>query len=193
MKLQLLNCPICHRPLTPQDEDVVVGCSNCRSPIALGEAQFAQATVTYAQAALRQQPDRWLPFWLYQGRVSIRQRDTQGGRRRIGDEAVTFWASPRYFYVPAWEISMTTVRQIGAELIQQQPRFQGMRENPYPTLPFVSANVTAEDAKKLIEFIVLDIEVRRKDWLKRIDFSVGLSEPSLWAIPAIGQRLVATV
>lgn len=191
MKLLLLNCPVCSRPLAPGDDDVVVGCGNCRSPIALHDDRLALASLAYARPGPNQRPDRWLPFWLFQGQVSLRKRETQGGGSRIGRTAAEFWSKPRYFYVPAWEISMVTVREIGAELIRHQPRYTNLPENPYPDLPFVSASVTVEDAKKLLEFIVLDIEVGRDDWLKKLDFSLALSEPSFWALPAVGSRLVA--
>ena len=47
----------------------------------------------------------------------------------------------------------------------------------------------------MIEFIILDLEVQRDDWLQSIVFRVEVDEPVLWAVPAVragqGWRLVA--
>jgi hypothetical protein len=48
--------------------------------------------------------------------------------------------------------------------------------------------VSPDDARKLLEFLVLEIEVQRKDWLKDIAFEVAASEAALWALPAEAER-----
>jgi hypothetical protein len=50
----------------------------------------------------------------------------------------------------------------------------------------INAVVTPADARKLLEFIVLAIEARRKDWLKNLVFELEVGEPKLLAFP---QRL----
>ena len=45
------------------------------------------------------------------------------------------------------------------------------------------AAVSSEDALKLLEFIILAIEARRKDWLKELVFDLDIGEPELLALP----------
>ena len=46
--------------------------------------------------------------------------------------------------------------------------------------------IDAGDAAKLLDFIVLTIEARRDDDLKKIDFSIEPGPAQLWALPATG-------
>ena len=87
-------------------------------------------------------------------------------------------------YVPAWEISMQVAQDIGSRFIQHQPvmKFVERPDDAY----MAPAAVTPEDALRLLEFIVLAIEARRRDWLKALDFRIEAGEPELWAMPKGG-------
>jgi hypothetical protein len=76
---------------------------------------------------------------------------------------------------------MHTAQKVGSYLIQQQPELQEV-ERP-SEVQFTSATVTPGDARKLLEFIVLAIEARRKDMLKNLVFDLEIGEPQMMALP----------
>jgi hypothetical protein len=124
----------------------------------------------------------WVPFWVFNGRVLIKERVLQGGRSDE-KESERLWGAPRALYVPAWELSMAIAQNVGSQMIQQQPELQRV-ERPEES-QFISATVTPDDARKLLEFIVLAIEARRKDMLKRLEFDLEVGEPQLMALPKV--------
>jgi hypothetical protein len=183
MKLVLLRCPNCARPLTPDDDDVVFMCPNCFTAVSIDESGVRVADVRFAlptKADVR--TENWLPFWVYQGRVEILSRETQG---RSDDKASELqWANPLQMFVPAWAISMEVAQDVGSRLIQRQPATRFIERPDGATM--VPVTVSQEDALRLLEFIVLAIEARRRDWLRGLDFHIETGEPELWAMPRGG-------
>lgn len=182
MKLLLLRCPICQEGLLPENEDVVIACPSCHSPILLDEMGLQVAEVQYAATP---QPDRaavWLPFWITHGRVTISSRQTQGGNNRALKDSQAMWGEKRYLYMPAWDMPIPEARQLGKRLVEEQPLLVA-GERP-PKGLFTAANVTAEDAFKLLEFVILTIEAERSDWLRDLKFKIDAPPPQLWIIPA---------
>ncbi|MCB8943580.1 MAG: hypothetical protein H6658_07480 [Ardenticatenaceae bacterium] len=184
MKLLLLRCPQCQAPLAPEQWDVVVSCRGCYTAVAIDESGLERMPVYYA-AARTDKVEQWVPFWVFNGRVHITQRDTQGGGGSSQQDSEQFWGESRRLYVPAWDMPMPTAREIGQQFTQEQTLLQ---EIPQPNeAVLVSAAVTPQDALKLLEFIVLSMEAQRKDWLKNLQFHIAADGPQLWAIPARGQ------
>jgi hypothetical protein len=92
------------------------------------------------------------------------------------------WGEPRDLYVPAWELSLRPAQDLGSKMIQEQPVYQALSS---PTeVDLAPVTLTPDDARKMLEFIVLAIEARRPDWLKSLDFHLEVGEPALWALPA---------
>ncbi|MFZ0545091.1 MAG: hypothetical protein WAM60_06620 [Candidatus Promineifilaceae bacterium] len=182
MKLIALRCPTCSEPLAVENDDVVVACGHCQEMVAIAQNGPVKMAVRFAVADGRQPPgNQWVPFWVFNGRAVIVRRETQGGGGSAEKESRRLWESPRALYVPAWEIAMNTAQSIGSRLIEQQPNFQPI-ERP-EGVQLVSATVTPGDARKLLEFIVLAIEARRKDWLKNLVFNLEVGEPQMMALP----------
>lgn len=180
MKLLLLRCPNCGEPLQAENDDVVVACANCFTPVAISvngpvkmKVQFGVSSGAAAGAG------DWLPFWAFDGQVQIRKRETQGGSSKSKD-ANKLWGAPRRFWVPAWDLDLKVAQELGGRLVQAQPEFQKI--DPPPGARLTTAIVTPKDAKKLIEFIILAVEARRSDWLRDIDFDFKANEPQLWAL-----------
>ena len=182
MKLLALRCPGCAQPLTPQSpEAVVLRCENCETAVSISETGLDTIAVQFAAPA-KENIDGWVPLWLFDGRVNVLSRQTQGGNRQAEQDSQQLWGYPRRLYVPAWELPTETACQIGSDLVQHQPAFQ-------PTTPpgkavLTEAVIPPEDALKLLEFVVFNVEAARKDWLKELRFSIEAGEPQLWAIPA---------
>ena len=188
MKLLLLRCPQCQSPLQPEQADVVVGCPHCFSAVAIDEGGLQLVEARYAASQFDDQYDadgakaRWVPFWVFNGRVHISQRDAQGGSGAAQRDAEKFWDASRHLYVPAWELDMPAAREIGQKFTEDQTY---LRAVPQPTgAHLISAIVTPDDALKLMEFIVLSIEAQRKDWLKNLKFHISANVPELWVLPA---------
>jgi hypothetical protein len=82
--------------------------------------------------------------------------------------------------VPAWDLSMAAVKQLGVPLLKQPPVLKaGTRPSSARLTPVV---VSAEDARKMLEFLILTLEASRDDWLKTLDFQIEAGPPELWAI-----------
>lgn len=180
MKLVLLRCPICSSPLKPDQNDVVIACANCHTPLAITENGPMVTDVRFVDSETGPvEETKWMPFWVFEGRVNIIRRETQGGRSQ-NDESQALWGIPRKMYVPAWDAHPRTAQDIGSQLLQRQPSYK-FRERP-DKVRLEPATIYPEDARSLLEFIVLAIEARRKDWLQDLEFHLELDEPEMWAL-----------
>ncbi|MCP4416202.1 MAG: hypothetical protein GY805_06250 [Chloroflexi bacterium] len=182
MKLMALRCPTCTQNLTPKSPEVVVVlCENCETAVTVDNAGLNTIDIKFAAAAV-EKFDTWLPLWLFNGRVHIHSRQTQGRNKKAQQASEQLWGHPRHLYVPAWDLPTKAASQIGGDLVQRQPTFQSI--DPPQKTALVEAIVTPEDALKLLEFVIFNVEAARKDWLKDLQFSIEASAPQLWAIPA---------
>jgi predicted RNA-binding Zn-ribbon protein involved in translation (DUF1610 family) len=182
MKLILLRCPNCNEPINPDNDDVVIACPNCHTPIAIAVNGAQKMTVRFAMPDNKGvSGNKWYPFWVFEGRAHILRRETQGGSRSGRKDSEKLWRASRRLYVPAWDIDMHNAQEIGSRLIQEQPdiHFVNSPENGQ----LISTTVTPKDARKLLEFIILAIEARRRDWLKDLDFNLEINNPELWGMP----------
>lgn len=180
MKLIPLLCPTCRHSLVAENEDVVVQCPNCSAAVQLLEDGFRLIRVRYVQANAGTTVSQWLPVWVFLGRVHLRRRETQGGNQNAA--AQSFWAEAKRLYVPAWELSLKIAQDKGTELILSQPEFQPLASPSDGKL--TAATVSPEDARRLLELMIIGIEADRKDWLKTVEVELDLEEPELWAMPA---------
>jgi hypothetical protein len=89
--------------------------------------------------------------------------------------------------VPAWDLNVHTAQEVGSRLVVSQPEFTTV--NQPKQLNLVPAIVKPADARKLLEFIILAIEARRKDWLKEFAFNLEVGKPQLWALPRSGLKI----
>jgi len=186
MKLILLDCPNCSHPLQPDNDDIVFACPNCHLAVHLGAEGPEITSIRYAlRRADKGDKGVWAPFWVFDGKVKIRKRETQGRRSNTKDSLKT-WEALRRFYVPAWDLNIHTAQDVGTKLTLQQPDLDYI-EQP-AEVKLVPATVSPADALKLLEFIVLAIEARRKDWLKELVFDIDVGEPILIGLPQAVKR-----
>lgn len=182
MKLIALRCPQCGQNLEPtENEVVVVSCHNCYTAVHISQNGLREIEAIYA-APSSNQVDSWLPFWVFDGRVNLQRRDSQGRSKGADKDAAQMWGAPRRLFAPAWNTKAGQARQIGSSLIQNQPTFQPIEQPPGAQM--TEAIITPDDALKLLDFIVLTIEAKRKDDLKNINYTIEAGSPKLWAIPA---------
>ncbi|MGB3716607.1 MAG: hypothetical protein WA996_19480 [Candidatus Promineifilaceae bacterium] len=181
MKLILLRCPNCSSALKPGIDDIIYACPNCSSAIHIEAEGPKIIGIQYAIPTKGKDGEEiWVPFWVFEGRVQIKKRETQGRQSNTKD-SIALWGSPRRLYVPAWDLSIHTAQEVGSKLTQRQLT---MRFVERPTeAQLTPATVSPADALNLLEFIVLAIEARRKDWLKELVFDLEVGEPELLALP----------
>ena len=180
MKLLLLRCPKCNHALAPGQDDRVIQCPNCRVAVAVDEGGLTLLAAQYAAPTVVQ-PPAWLPFWVYRGRVTIKQRRTQGGRSAERD-AQAFWAQPRRVYIPAWACELLEARDLVAALLEKQLFLEAVV--PPEEAAFEPAVVTPADARKLLELVIVPLEAERNDYLESFDFDLNLESEALWLLPA---------
>jgi hypothetical protein len=166
--------------LTPDGDDVVFMCTNCFTTVSISQRGVQSIE---ARFVLPPKGDpaakKWLPFWVYKAQVKINRREAQGRSDRQSSDVQ--WALPLRMYVPAWEISMQVAQEVGSRLVKGQPVTRSIERPSHAYMTPVV--VTTEDALRLLDFIVLAIEARRRDWLKAIDFDIDAGEPELWVMP----------
>ena len=177
MTLVVVRCPACGNPLTPDDNDLVIACGQCGAGLHLADEGPEPIEIQYARTNLVK-VNFWRPWWIFKGSVNLIKRETQGGNR--SEEARQFWAQPRVMGVPAWDLSLTSVKQLGVPMLKQAPVLTAV---PRPAgAKLTPAVVSAEDARKMLEFLILTLEASRDDWLKTLDFQIEAGPPELWAI-----------
>lgn len=179
MTLIVVRCPACGNPLSPDDNDLVIACPQCGAGLNLADDGPQPIEIQYARSNLTK-VNTWRPWWIFKGSVNLFRRETQGGNR--SEEARRFWAQPRIMAVPAWELSISAVKQAGIQMLQHPPTLSAI---PRPSgAKLTPAVVSAEDARKMLEFLILTLEASRDDWLKTLDFTIEAGLPELWAMAA---------
>lgn len=187
MKLLALRCPHCAAALAPGQRDVVTICPQCRSAVLLADNGLSLPAAHYAAPAGRAAPPSWVPFWRFDGRVTINARQAQNSKISLtgwvsARESQAFWSRASHYSIPAWEIDLPQASEIARELLESQPQF---REGaPPPSGDVRPAVITPADARKLLELVIVTVEARRSDWLEKLDFTAEMGPPQLWLLPA---------
>lgn len=174
-----MTCLRCQSPLSAQPEELVWVCANCGQGQILTDQGLKPQTVRYAAGIAPGQPGK--PVWVASGRASL-ARETYGFAIFGGNkqkEMEDFWSASQWFFIPAYELPLEKVLDIGMQMLRQPPP---MQETSGP-LPFYPVTVSAEDARSLAEFIVMAIEAGRSDKLKKLEMQLDLSAPELWIFP----------
>lgn len=185
MKLIALRCPRCAQPLSANGRDIIVQCANCHAAVVIADGGLALIEVVYA--APQGTPTSWVPLWRFDGRVNIGLREVQNSaislnRWMSANSSENFWSRASHYYVPAWDLPLEQASQMARELLESQPQLAQI-ERPANAL-FNPVIFTAEDARKLLELIIVTVEARRSDWLKDLNFSMEMAAPTLWILPA---------
>lgn len=185
MKLLALRCPQCVHDLTPGDRDVVVQCPNCHSAVGLDDGGLTIIDAAYAAPAST--ATNWVPFWRFEGRVIINEREVQNKKLSLtgwvsARDSQAFWSTASQYYVPAWDLPLEQASEMARDLLESQPQLTKVDR---PTAAqFSPAIFSPDDARKLLELIIVTVEARRSDWLKELDFTMEMAKPVLWIVPA---------
>jgi ribosomal protein S27AE len=168
-------CPKCQNAIPAGVQETAWVCGQCGQGMLLSDVKgVIPFPIHFAAGLPAGKAGR--PFWVVNGRASL-QRSTYRGNQAA--EMVSFWKEPRRFFVPAYELPLDQIIEIGAALLQSAPP-QPQEGSPAPFLPVV---VTREDIHALAEFIVMGVEASRKDNLKELKIELDLEDPQLWVLP----------
>ncbi len=171
-----LVCVRCSTPAPAEPGETAWVCAQCSQGLQLDEASgLTPLEVYYAGNIAPQQ--RGKPYWVVEGQVQLRRQAYSGGRRE-SDEAEQFWSQPRRFFIPAFSCSLEELLKDATQRLQQPPAL-----DKSPAAPFEAVTLAAQNIPAAAEFIVMAVEAARKDKLKKVDFSVQLSDPVLWILP----------
>ena len=186
MKLLLLRCPNCQRPLKANDHDLILLCPACFTAVHIQDNGLVPVEIQYARPANSQgEAAGWRPFWVFTGQVKLNKREVQTKDGYFGNSSAAaaeqLWGQTRRLYVPAWEAPLRQVQEIGCRLIEAQPDYVTVARPSQPRL--LPAVLSAEDAQKMLEFIVTAIEARRPDMLRDLKFNIKIESVALWALP----------
>jgi len=180
LELVPLKCLRCGTLVPAAEEEVAWVCAQCGQGMHLAPDGLAPLDVKWATARDNARAN-WLPFWVFSGSVTFRQRQTYGGQNNPDE----LWNAPRRFYVPAFPAALEKIETLGAELTRKQA--------PLDAGPAAGAltqcTLFPADARHAVEFVVLTIEADRRDKLRSIDFALDLAEPELWLLPFVGEKL----
>lgn len=180
MKLIALRCPNCNQALEAGQLDDVVQCPNCFRAVGLRPTGMVLEPIRVA-AASREEPDGYLPVWVFEGRVNLVQRTTQGGAAQDA-AARAMWDKPRRFYVPGWQLTLAEAKALTLAWVRNQPLFKDTAFTDEVRFPPVV--IAEDDARKLLALVVATIEAERRDFIKELDFSIDISGRTLWLLPA---------
>ena len=170
-----LKCVRCETPVPAQPDEVACVCAQCGQGLLLDEEHgLAPLEVHYAAGVTAE--GRGNPYWMTEAVVTL-QRETYSAFDTKTEKARRLWNQPRRFSVPAFTCPLDTLISLGTDRLWRPPELQ-----PGQPLPFAPVTLLPQDVAALVDFIVVAIEAERTDKVKRIDFSVRLSPPSLWIL-----------
>lgn len=170
-----LMCIQCQSPIPAKPDEVAWVCATCgRGQILEDEAGLQPLEFHFNAGLPANTPGK--PVWAVEAQVTLR-RSTYRGNESGGMAA--FWAGPRRFFIPAYELPLDVLVNYGLNAVRQPPLLAAPAAAPHP---FIPVTVHRDDLAPLVEFIVVAIEAERKDMLKELVFEVQLGEAQLWVL-----------
>ena len=174
IRLIALQCPRCSTPVPAQPEEVAWVCTQCGQGMLLSDEQGVVALDVFFSDSIVQGV-KGKPYWVARGAVKPLARWTYKGSAE--KDMAAFWAVPRLFYVPAFQLEVEKVVAVGVDLLRTPVRMD--TGSPAPFYPVV---VSPADVRPLAEFMVMSLEADRKDTLKEFQFEIKLDPPQLWIL-----------
>lgn len=165
-------CLKCQQPITARIEEVVWVCQDCGQGLVLSDEKGLLPQVVHYAAGIPANTTG-KPVWVAPGQVTL-QRQTYSGDR--SQEMLAFWSQPRWFFIPAYELTLDQLAQTGVNMLKQPIP---MQEAGSPAA-FLPVTVPPEDIYPLAEYLIMAVEAERSDKLRALSFNLQLGQPELW-------------
>lgn len=170
-----MQCLRCQQPLPAQPDEVVWVCGQCGQGLLLSdEAGLLPQPVHYAAGITPNALGH--PVWVVGGQVSLTRQTYRGDKSK---DMQAFWATPRWFFIPAYNLALNDLAETGMRWLREPPALQ---ETSSPA-GFLPVTVPPADIRPLAEYLVLATEAARSDYLRNLTFTVQLGTPDLWIFP----------
>ncbi|MCZ7671941.1 MAG: hypothetical protein M5U34_34815 [Chloroflexi bacterium] len=88
---------------------MVVSCLNCLTAVSLQQSGITAIPIQYAAPTAK--AEVWLPMWVYNSRVVLNLRKSQGGSKGADKEAAKLWERAQRLYAPAWQETIPQARK----------------------------------------------------------------------------------
>jgi hypothetical protein len=179
-----LMCIQCGSPIPAEPDEIAWVCATCGQGLQLDEEDGLSALEIHFANAISKSNDRWLPFWVAKGKVTITKRDTFKivQRETVMSDGLPdpFWIFEQTFFVPAFDCALAQAVEWGMYLLRHP---LDLVEGPLAEMGKVTLN--QKDMHAIAELIVIGVEAERKDLLKKLDFQLDLEYPEIWVIPFV--------
>ena len=176
VELVPLVCIKCGTAIPSAVEEVAWACAQCSQGMFLDETHGLEALDIHYAADIAQN-GTGKPYWVADGQVTM-DRETYDYAGKYGEVAEQFWSQSQRFFVPAFQAPLESLLKVAKEMLLNPPRLKSGSATP-----FEAVTLYRDDVLAAAEFIVIAIEARREDKIKRIDFELKLSKPVLWILP----------
>jgi len=180
-KLIALKCKKCDSGLTVEVNDNVVYCSSCGSGFEIIDGELVPMEINFAKPMISGQGEMvYKPFWLLKTNLKILSRDSSGGwLSNIFGGNSNKTEGEVLFYVPAFWMTIDSVKNLGCTFTQRNPVASPQKYN----VKMTGVNFSKEDARKLAEFIFLSIEAEKSDTIRNIQYQIDVKSTEMLGIP----------
>jgi hypothetical protein len=175
VELVMLRCVNCQTPVPAGVGETAWVCTQCGQGLLLDEESGLVALDVYYASGIPSNA-KGKPFWVASGNVDL-VREAYNRSNEM-EAAQRYWGEARRFFIPAYNCPMETVINLGIQYLTNPPSLE-----PGAATPFEAVTLALKDMRALAEFIILAIEARRSDQLKKLEINLDLGKPSLWILP----------
>lgn len=171
-------CTRCQAALAARPDEVFWVCQTCGQGLLLSDEQGLVPQVVHYGAGIAQNtPGK--PIWVFWGQAQLQRQTFNNLFGDKTEEMVQFWQQPRWFFIPAYDLPLDQLVEVGVRLLRQPIALQ---EAASPAA-FLPVTIHPDDLRPLVEYLILAVEAERKDQLKTLTFSLKTSPPELWIMP----------
>jgi len=175
VELFAMQCLRCQQAIPANPDEVIWVCAHCGQGLVLSDEQGLLPQVIHYSPGIA--PNAiGKPVWVVNGQAALQRETYSGDNTR---EMQEFWSQPHWFFIPAYDLALSDLAEIGLRQLRQPPALQ---EGASPAT-FLPVTVPPEDIRPLAEYLVQAFEADRRDNLRALTFTLQLGSPELWIFP----------
>jgi len=176
IQLVTLRCPQCNSDFKIGNNRIFLYCGSCGSGYEVMEENLQPVPVYFALQGETQ--NSFLPFWAFEARAHVANRDSKGSGKPRGLLSVFEQRGVLRLYVPAILDELNSKKPKALELSYNQPELRFIQRQP----ELNGIMVSQKSAEKIADYLVIGSEVEQPDTLRNLDFQLTLEKPCIIAI-----------